>query len=232
MVVATRQGLICSPIADVIDQRLVLDMPFGEGKGTFTKDLSGKGNHGTLKGGVSWKLLPSGIWVLSFDGSTGYTAIPSFTVPADYLTIEVWILPAVDFQADATKWYFAECINSGGCNFLYNNTGKIHCNWRAGNAWVGPVEYTTTLVKDTWYHIVYRLNGVSDAKIFVNGDEKASVSPNTAVGSITHELVIGATNTYGNKMNGLIALPRIYNRALSAGEIKNRYNQTKHLFGK
>jgi len=53
------------------NQGLVLYLPFMEGTGSSVHDLSKYHNNGTITG-ATWTQLPSGIWVLSFDGVDDY----------------------------------------------------------------------------------------------------------------------------------------------------------------
>ncbi len=222
--VATRPGLVKS-IASVIDQRLVLDMPFEEGGGTFTKDLSGKGNHGALTGGVSWKLLPSGIWVLDLGGSTGCVIIPaspSLNALGDF-TFEAWVnLPALG--SDHT---FVFCDNDTGNIFQiwrYANKLRVYFNNTAydsvadvpgGQHLIAAVRKTTTLFHYLDGEQIKETTGVSSAAL-------------TSAGYLIGKYVAGTLYT----LDGTIALSRIYNQALSITENKNRYNRTKHLFGR
>jgi len=58
------------------NQGLVLYLPFMEGTGSSVHDLSKYHNNGTITG-ATWTQLPSGIWVLSFDGVDDYVEVPN-----------------------------------------------------------------------------------------------------------------------------------------------------------
>ena len=237
MVVATRQGLICPPIADVIDQRLVLDIPFGEGKGTFTKDLSGKGNHGTLNGGVSWKLLPSGIWVLSFDGDDDYVdcgSDASLVIGTQNWSVEAWVKGTIPYSRVILGAGNIGDSNANGYSLYTADTGYIRSSL-ALNGSSYYVDSTINVQDGAWHHIVWVIDRDVAQYIYVNGKLEAnstSLPSPTAYIPNSFSFRVGRDGYIGRFWLGEENGVRICNRALSAGESKNRYNQTKHLFGK
>ncbi len=76
----------------------VLDLPGLPGAGNKIYDRSPYGNHGTITGAV-WKRLPSGLWVLNFDGSDDRVDCgddPSLSPGLGDWSISVWIKATVD----------------------------------------------------------------------------------------------------------------------------------------
>ena len=231
MVVATRQGLICKPIADIIDQRLVLDIPFGEGKGTFTKDLAGKGNHGTLNGGVSWKLLPSGIWVLDFDGVYDFMDCRndvSLQI-TNKLTVELWIRanqPTQSLHYPIAK-HPGWALWVDGTGPAYEHAIGIYYNNAVGAEWKDAFP---SHLRETWVHLAFTYDN-PNSELFVSGISKGirtDFSDNILTAA---NLNIGCRTDNAWYFNGLISEVRIYNRALSIAEIKNHFAKGKHLFG-
>ncbi|MEK7654626.1 MAG: LamG domain-containing protein [Patescibacteria group bacterium] len=89
-----------------------------------------------------------------------------------------------------------------------------------------------TPVTDQWYHltgVVDRTNNIS--RIFVNGTQVATKDISSFTGtfsSASGAVQIGAVS--GNYFKGSIDEARVYNRALSAVEIKNLYASTQKSF--
>ncbi len=95
-------------------------------------------------------------------------------------------------------------------------------------------EYATNVIGSTpaWYHITALYNPTeSDAHIFINGTEVTStVAPSGGgtgnyVPDTDENLFIGALNNLTFLFNGKLDDVRIYNRALSASEVRQLYNQ-------
>ena len=74
---------------------------FDEGSGVAAQDSSGNGNHGAIKGAVSWTEGKSGS-ALSFNGGSDRVLVPdaaSLDI-TDQITIAAWIKP----KATATQY--------------------------------------------------------------------------------------------------------------------------------
>ena len=81
----------------------------------------------------------------------------------------------------------------------------------------------------SWYHYVMTLDG-SVLKGYLNGELKATRTDVPTSGTNTYVLTIGG---WGGIFlsKGIIGVVRIYNRALSAEEIKAHYEAEKARFG-
>lgn len=153
---------------------LVLFLPFEEGSGGTTKDLSGNGNHGEISGGANW-----------INGKSGYAEVPDddsldFT---EAITVEFWVKPNADWANN--NWYGlvfkgqmgAEALGVDKPNFFLSQThpqdGANQIEWAYfhasnDNDWL-PSQ--SSLDIGTWYHIA----GVIDIKngrweIYINGE--------------------------------------------------------------
>jgi hypothetical protein len=81
-----------------------------------------------------------------------------------------------------------------------------------------------------WYFGAVTFNTTSGWVLYLNGiQENASVDTTTFTGN--QEILIGAYSTGGNVFTGRIATTLVYNRALTAAEILQNYNDTKTRFG-
>lgn len=106
-------------------------------------------------------------------------------------------------------------INPSKVSLRYATT---QVGWDAGTL-VG----TTTLVANTWYHVAATFDG-RQWTLYLNGNfENSTTIATSTLVSGTGDLNIGAYASGSYHFNGAIDDVRIYNRALSAAEIKNLY---------
>ena len=92
------------------DANCVLWLPGQDDPQSSTiRDRSGNGNNGTFGAGAAaptWKRLPSGLWVLDFDGLNDHTLISYHaSLNPKLITIEIW------FKAATNLPDFARLIN-------------------------------------------------------------------------------------------------------------------------
>jgi hypothetical protein len=105
-----------------------------------------------------------------------------------------------------------------------------------GHSWNnGPVSVysTTPIVANTWYHFVNTWNSSGGLKIYVNGILEATTpqADYTASGASNY-INIGYTSGIGCSedkgwFNGSVSQIRIWNRELSAAEVRALYNSSK-----
>ncbi|TAL48239.1 LamG domain-containing protein, partial [archaeon] len=210
---------------------------FGEVSGTTTNDSSGNANSGTL-GNATGGAQPT--WItnssckfgscLNFDGIYSFVNIsnsPSLSV-TDALTISAWIR-----TNDAVNSNTERIVQKGGGTSMYDffiqETNKLRTilTLDTGQA---NIFGNTALSANTWYHVVTTFsNATGLLKIYINGIEDVSTTVSGKITTNTNPLIIGAFRglpTDLQKFNGIIDDVRIYNRALSADEIKRLYQST------
>jgi len=218
---------------------LVLNLLMHEGAGGVVKDYSPYKNHGKLYNGVSWVDGSFG-WALSFDGVDDYVEIPnsaSLNISGEF-TLMAWVrLNAYPTGVDPQ--YCAEIINKGANGTTYNNNYILRVD-RYGrlNGWVGnpPTDTnvfgTTALSLNTWQHAAFVYVPSTRMTLYANGafdSERTSGVPASAYTN-NGPLEIGRWVINLNEFPGFISEVRIYNRALSADEIKRHYESTKPIF--
>ena len=203
-----------------INKDLVLHLTMNEGHGDKVYDLSGHGNHGTLKNFAFPSTVDSG-WNpgrkgvgLKFDGSDDYINVPSITQLSYPFTVEFWYNPSrihtengvlislppicsIRFDTDADYL---------DCGLTTNRIGLARSNFQ-NNVWsyVGVVYASESDIRA--YH-----NGID--KTVVTGDYWTAAGDNVEIGS--------RSGGFAN-IAGFIDEVRIYRRALSAAEIRERY---------
>ena len=209
---------------------------FDEGSGTAIRGQTSTEGGLTSDGSIKSSSL-------KFDGVDDYVLVPaspSIAIKGNPISIELWLNMAGSgnsWQKLLTKW---ESLNLNGWNLNTNLDGRIFfdfftdVNNRVGRSYNGLAQYF-----GQWTHIVATYDGSgteAGIKIFINGlqvDNLSDTAGNyTGFDDSAYDLFIGRRHDAADRFRGLIDEVRIYNRALSASESKNRYNQTKHLFGK
>jgi len=218
------------------DEGLVAEWHFDEGSGSVLKDSSGNGNDGVIYG-ATWVEGKYGK-ALSFDGVDDYVeVIESKSSRPETITIDSWI-KLNSLPSSCSFIILKTHSNSWASYYLgIDNTGKVILSTQNQKLNQWPVwKSVTQLNTNTLYHIVGVFNKTNsndmDGSIYINGDEIATTFTangyNSAffIGYDAGKLDIGKEGGTINKyyFNGIIDEVRIYDRALSAEEIKNHYN--------
>lgn len=160
---------------------------------------------------------------LSFDGKDDYVEVPdspSLDI-ADEITVMAWVKPAESKRQVIVSKRKALI----GWLFQINKDNRLYIYLQGVNGCAGA-NSTSKITIGQWNHVTF-IGKMNDVGTFaINGvlEEWKSLS---IVGDITNDepVQIGtyASGEYGRWFNGLIAHVRIYNRALSASEIKYLY---------
>jgi hypothetical protein len=204
------------------------------GSGTVWKDLSGNGNNGTLVNGVGYTDANKGSLV--FDGVNDtvdcgpLTEIGSSLVG---LTASVWI---------KTNTNSARCILENGTGFTANTFYMFQENGSNitflvyGNGGLDLVQISEPIPYNTniWFNIVGVWQSGQRCKIYYNGVDKTAFRG----GSARNSVINGNTNMFvgaraGNQFPflGNIANVQIYNRSLTAAEIRQNFEATRSRYG-
>jgi hypothetical protein len=186
------------------------------GAGTTWTDLSKNRNNGTLTNGPTFDSANGGSIV--FDGTNNYTVLSSDINLGTQASINVWL----------------QCSNNtviaGGTS--YSNGGYLlgsssNTFYMSANGSYGNFNYNISNTTNTWKNLSVSRNA-SSASLYVNGVFYSSISISSTNG--IRFRAIGAYDNGTYPMNGQIALMQVYNRALSAEEIKQNYNATRGRF--
>jgi len=203
---------------------LVASWHFDEGSGTTAYDSSGNNNHGTLVNGPQWVDGKYGK-ALSFDGSDDYVDCgtdESLNI-TDAITIEAW----VNFSSWETG---VRMLYSRGEHFA--NKRGVFLGIRATTGldfWLGNGTEGSSLVSEggvptnQFSHVVGVWDGTTRG-IYINGTLNVTDSFSGPIDYNTSHAVIGTRSAGGAYFPGIIDEVRIYNRALSADEISDIYN--------
>lgn len=171
-------------------------------QGTFFSD--GSGGNGAAVG----------------DGSGGLPApIPTLDTNED-LTIEAWV--KVQTISNRTNTIAAVngswMINVEGDGALYLRTYGFALNTPANS-----------ISLNTWYHVAAVVEGGVDAKLYIDGIEKAQSSRTDTSNDRSDVFSIGVRGTNINPIHGEIAELRLWNNLRSQSDIQN--NKDSRLIG-
>lgn len=196
---------------------LVAAYGFEEATGTSVTDASGNGNVGTMSTGTTRVAAGRFGAALQFDGTTSGVTIPdsSSLDLTTAMTLEAWVRPTVALSnwravvgKDVDQYYLMASSNA--------NVPVVGATFSAG----GNVNtYAASgIAINTWTHLAATFDG-SAVRLYVNGAQVATQSQSGELTTSNAVLTIGH-NVYGERFTGLIDEIRIYNRALTPGEIQ------------
>lgn len=225
------------PIKPVFnDDNLVLYMPLDEVSGN-PLDYSGEGNDGTNNGSTIVK-IPNGKRARSFNGTDNYVEISdSPELRPQNLTLSVWLKPTGTHLNSGRiiekTWNAGVAPTFASYIFRWGNeaagdeddNGKIYFDigYSGGTS---KVFTTTNDFNDKWTHVVGTYDG-GNIKIYVNGILENTTALSNNIVYTAHPLYLGRYGGaiplfYEGDMSDVI----LWNKALSAEEIKQNYTKT------
>ena len=217
-------------------------------RGTTWTDLSGNGNNGTLlsEGGlIISQYNNNNGGCLDFDGANDYIDTgTSFLKTNDNVTLEAFF-NHVSNSNDQFFLYEGEGDGFGGnVEFHLYVAGGYLASWfttSSGDfALGGSGVSASAITAGEWNHAAVTYSNLSTAsgassKLYLNGVEIDSGSGATVnIASMpTSNLLIGKpySTSLGRRYNGQIAAVKVYNRTLSASEVKQNFNALRGRFG-
>ncbi|HEY6886218.1 MAG TPA: LamG-like jellyroll fold domain-containing protein, partial [Solirubrobacter sp.] len=199
----------------------VASYSFDDGAGTVLGDASGNGNNGTIAGGAAWVSGKFGS-ALDFDGSSGHVDLPGLgTFYKGAFTLEAWIRRDTSAVDGGIVGSWAPLQNGGA--MLWNGWPNGHTTQTLGTSTSNYLDAGSAAPVGTWQHIASTYDGTT-GKLYVNG---ALVATKTFTGNVgdANSWRIGAYGpTAANFFNGAIDDVRIYDRALTAGQVTTDMN--------
>jgi hypothetical protein len=215
-----------APAAD--DPNLIGWWTFDDGFGAVSKEATGKGRDATLLGGPEWVQGALGGGALSFDATDDIVEVPE--VPAfdlgTALTITAWVkvnnFSTYYFILDKSPSGTAGDNFPGNYEFRTNPTGFL----QFGHQWSQGTDYTfydstTKLTAGRWTHVAVTVVKGGQVKFYVDGAPAGEVAQSTNWPVLNDEpLRIGGRKDGYSFFSGCLDEVRLYNRALTAAEVK------------
>ena len=225
MGVAYGSSTIYQATKGIVQDGLVLNLDAGVKEsyngGTTWRDLKG-GNDGTLTNGPTFDRDKGGGIV--FDGANDYVNCgQNFNITSNNsYSLSVWVSPSstgswqgiLQRGRNAGQWYG---IWQNGSKFVWGISGNNLSS--SSNLSVGLI-YNVTATQNTSGRRLY-INGVLDAStsVYYNGSDPSA------------PLTVGSAYYGSEYFNGEIFVASLYNRTLTATEITQNFNVTRHRFG-
>jgi len=203
-------GLLGSPYMDVYptDYGTVLNLDFEEGIGATAFDKSPYGNDGTITG-ATWVAGKFGK-ALSFDGVNDIVTTTMTGMSGNLVTVSFWM----NWTGGAENYEHPLTLGTYDLSFYVDNTGYF--------AIAGDIGETfQTISQNTQYFVVATYDG-TNLRLYLNGVLKVTVAGTLSFAN--YNVDIGARGGgFNNWFGGIIDEVRVYNRALSADEVKTRW---------
>lgn len=194
---------------------LVAAYHFNETSGATAADTSDNTNIGTLNGGAIWATEGKFKGAASFNGTTARITIPgsSSLDLTTAMTLEAWVYPT------ALAKFRPVIMKEGSPYGLYAHTSQGKPTGYVAPGGKLKAAYGVVLPLNTWSHLATTYDGTT-VRLYQNGEEVGNLVTTGSIPISTRPLQIGGNTQYGEAFAGRIDDVRIYNRALTAGEIQ------------
>jgi hypothetical protein len=196
------------------------------GTGTAWNDLVGN-NNGTLTNGPTFNSGNKGSIV--FDGVDDYVEVPNFNI-ANTITVDVWVKKTSgnSWQGWLGNW---NTTGNGDSWLLTQNDSNRASFYIMHTDTVGDniVDTSGTIIENVWYNYTGIFTN-STLSLYKNGslvNSKSTLQNTIYQNSL--KIWYGRFSTF--YLNGQLSNGKVYNRALSATEIAQNFNNTKSRFG-
>jgi hypothetical protein len=197
---------------------LVAAYGFNEGAGSQALDATGAGHVGSITA-ATWTTAGQTGGALTFNGTSARVTVADapdldFTTG---MTLEAWVRPTA---LSGWRTVILKERANGLAYSLYAHDGAPR---PAATVNLGGSDLSTpgstALPLNTWTHLATTFDGTT-LRLFVNGIQVGAVPFTGSIIPTTGVLTIGGNSIWGEYFAGQIDEVRIYNRALTAGEIQ------------
>jgi len=208
----------------------IADWKFDENGGTVAADSSPNGNTGELKEGTTWVSGKIGS-ALNFNNSyVDVSSSTSLNTITNAITLSAWVKAGVTTSKSTIieRWLYGIGVNQRSYCLYISSSGTVLFGISKDGAVSKWITTQETVPWNTWTYITATFDG-SVMKIYING----TLSTSGAAGFSTIFVPAGnvhigywQTNadTWEAPFIGVIDEVKVFNEALSIGEINNLYH--------
>jgi len=209
---------------------LVLHLPFDEGSGDVTADISASGLQATLERDVQWT---AGIFGQALAFTDGHVEVSGDPLNLPRITVMAWVNPmSIQPEVPANHWTNQNNIYGKKGN---NGDDSIGLSLIGGD---GVMFYADTGVDNylyaedagvqtgQWQHIAATFDGTT-MRVFLNGEQvgEMAASGSDSIIEIHHPVRIGGNPDQGSlDFDGAIDDVMVFDQALTTGEIQQAMN--------
>jgi hypothetical protein len=196
---------------------LVAAYGFNTTTGTTATDATGNGLNGTITGATHTTSGKFGA-ALSFNGTNNVVTVAD-NAKLDLtkgMTLEAWVRPST---LSGSRPVIIKERSDGPAYGMYANTSTNNPAAYAAASGSQNIRGTAQLPLNAWHHLATTYDGAT-LRLYVDGVQVASRAIAGSISVSSGALRIGANSVWGHWFAGLIDEVRIYNRALSATELK------------
>jgi RHS repeat-associated protein len=223
----TAEPAPAAPLASAPTSGLVAHWALDEGAGAIAADSSGNGNTGTLQNGPVWAAGKVGTSALDFDGADDRLTTANPSTVSDNFTIAFWADPDVAHEIDPEMTY--STYGGSGQRYawwpMWRPGGDAGAGVSVGTNGVSAYEHGPNFAAPMlvhqgqvsgWTHVAVVYES-KRPKLYINGAlvRTGLQSPRDAVRAVAQDVGGNVYGYYDGSMDDV----RLYNRALSAGEV-------------
>jgi hypothetical protein len=222
-------------ITCITNSSLVLHLDAGNpssysGTGTTWNDLSGNGSNVTL---VSTTYSSANGGSIVFNGTSSYANFNANIGMTNVVTVEMWV-KTNSLRAPGGAMYFGFNLYDA-----WTANGNIGYNTAGGDHYAFPSSQVNYLgIEGFWRHLVFVMYAGAkiNNKVYVNGESQTLSQLQGTFSSVNSSFNSGAGRIsswlfdQNWLMNMNVASFKLYNRELTAQEIKNNFNATSTRF--
>lgn len=190
-------------------------------------NLTGNASNASLVNGIGF--TTSNVGYFSFDGTNDYMNIPT-TLSINASSFSSVVIFKLTTNADGNSLLNLNYL-SPSSGYLIRQNASNNIIVYTNNGTETSISSTATLSTNTIYHLcVIQNSGV--CSIYINGSLDKSASLSNPVLTSSYESYIGRRGgpSIGAYLSGSVSQVQIYNRALSAAEVRQNYNSTKRRY--
>lgn len=193
-------------------------------------DISGNGYNGTFVNSPIYSSTNSGI--LTFNGSNQYTSIGNLGAFPAAGTVDFWMnsTEVINYRNPFHTNYTGtgnnvgirfEQYTGGGFNVVVGNDAGTYAG--------GTI--TSSLQANTWYNVVVTWNtATSTLTGYLNADQRFTQS-HTYWATTLASVAFGVGFEISRAFKGSLSMLKIYNKTLTATEVRQNFNAVRSRFG-
>jgi hypothetical protein len=198
-------------------------------------DMSGNGNDGSILNGAAINYSTGG-GSMVFDGVNDFIYIATYVdVPTTQITTEAWIKPTKPSVGTGTQRGAAiSNTNSMYLGIIDSTDGgsTFSLHWANQTSVSRLYNWNGSIPNNVWTHIAGTYDGTT-SRAYINGVEVSNWAQTGVISGGTYMAAAygGAINDGVHNFMGHIGIVRIYNKALSAAELIQNFNNGRQRYG-